>query len=440
MKKEVTRSNKKHNRKRRPRRRRNIEINPAVIAFVCALLGTLTIGGIALGIAKEKQNSMDVVSYASDEESSTTRLPYAEKIMTDSPESDSETLTQDVQNSEVTTSDIGNMQNTESDNTETGDIDFGNAEDIGKATGDDTTDTNGAEISEDYWNRTVNTAADDCFSLAFAGDILFDPGYSIMGKIKQNGGAISGVIGQSLLSYMQGADITVVNNEFPYSTRGTPTEGKTFTFRAEPSSAALLNDMGVDAVTLANNHAYDYGADALVDSLTALDNVGVVHLGAGNNIEEASHPIYYTSQNGIKVAIISATQIERLDNPDTKGATDNSPGVFRCLDITRLLNRIKEAKDSGAFVVVCIHWGTENKEEIDWWQEKQAPEIVGAGADLIIGAHPHILQKIDYINGVPVVYSLGNYLFNSTFAIFLPPYRIYRRKKPPKDGRHKSLN
>lgn len=263
------------------------------------------------------------------------------------------------------------------------------------------------------WDHAITPANQDYVSMAFAGDILFDPNYSIMNRIRQNGGGIDGVIGGSLLSYMRSADIMVVNNEFPYSGRGTPTEGKTFTFRADPSSAELLNQMGVDVATLANNHAYDYGETALLDTLKAIDSVGVARIGAGANLEEASHPVYYIADNGIKIAIISATEIERLDNPDTKGATDSSPGVFRCLDITKLVSRIKEAKDTGAFVIVCIHWGTENDETIDWWQQKQGPEIVSAGADLIVGGHPHILQKIGYIDGVPVVYSLGNYLFNS---------------------------
>ena len=388
MKKDFKRKKQDFNRIiERPKKVKN-KYFPVIIAFTTTLLITLTVGFIAL-FAVRSHNSDAAHEESTIEKSLFTKVPEGEVNFADIPRSDSvpgdETLEN---NSEEITEDTD-----------------------GSAI--DTEDVNEAPLSEDYWHRTINAASEDCVSLAFAGDILFDPGYAIMNRIRQNGGAISGVIGQSLLSVMNNADIMVVNNEFPYSTRGIPTEGKTFTFRAEPSSAALLNDMGVDVATLANNHAYDYGADALVDTLTTLDNVGVAHIGAGNNIEEASHPIFYTSQSGIKIAIISTTQIERLDNPDTKGATDTAPGVFRCLDISRLLQEIEEAKAEGYFVIVCIHWGTENEENIDWWQEKQGPEIVNAGADLIIGGHPHILQKIDYINGVPVVYSLGNYLFNS---------------------------
>ena len=87
--------------------------------------------------------------------------------------------------------------------------------------------------------------------------------------------------------------------------------------------------------------------------------------------------------------------------------------MFRCFNVERLLQTIEKAKTESDFVIVYIHWGTENTEDIDWAQDKQAREIVEAGADLIIGDHPHVLQKIEIINGVPVIYSLGNFWFNS---------------------------
>ncbi len=148
------------------------------------------------------------------------------------------------------------------------------------------------------------------------------------------------------------------------------------------------------------------------DTLDTLAGIGMPYVGAGRNLEEASKPVYFIAGD-IKIAIVSATQIERLDNPDTKGATDDSAGVFRCLNPDRLLDAVREAKENSDFVVVYIHWGTENTVEVDWAQLDQAPKIADAGADLIIGDHPHCLQPIEYVNGVPVVYSLGNFWFNS---------------------------
>ena len=87
----------------------------------------------------------------------------------------------------------------------------------------------------------------------------------------------------------------------------------------------LLSQMGVDIVSLANNHAYDYGQDALLDSLDTLDGEGIARVGAGRNLEDAMAPVYF-DVNGTKIGILAATQIERLENPDTKGATEDSPG------------------------------------------------------------------------------------------------------------------
>ena len=254
-------------------------------------------------------------------------------------------------------------------------------------------------------------------TLAFAGDLLLDPGYAVMSAMLSRGGGESGSLLRNsfddrLLELMQGADIFMLNNEFPYSSGGTPTQGKQYTFRARPQDAALLHDIGVDIVSLANNHAYDYGETALLDTLDVLESEGIPYVGAGRNIEEASKP-YIFEVGGLKIAYISATQIERNASPDTKGAGESTPGVFRCMDISRLLETIKAAKQETDFVVVYIHWGTESTAQVDWLQQEQAPQIAQAGADLIIGDHPHVLQGIDYAGDVPVYYSLGNYLFNS---------------------------
>ena len=256
------------------------------------------------------------------------------------------------------------------------------------------------------------TADPNEISLVFAGDILFDDQYAIMAKMRQRGGGIAQSISVELLEQMRSADIFMVNNEFPYTDRGEPVPDKTFTFRARPEYAGYLTDMGADIVSLANNHAYDYGEVSLTDTLDVLDGIGMPHVGAGRNLQEASRPLYFVA-NDMKIAILSATQIERMDNPSTKGATEDSPGVFRCREIDLLLQRIREAKENSDFVIVFIHWGTESTDEIDWAQEEQAPLIAEAGADLIIGAHPHVLQPIGYCGNVPVVYSLGNFLFNS---------------------------
>lgn len=258
----------------------------------------------------------------------------------------------------------------------------------------------------------VKTAEEGSVKLLFAGDILFDEHYAIMANLRDRGGNIEEAFSQELLTTMRAADIFMLNNEFPFTDRGVPTQGKTFTFRVKPERVSLLHDMGVDVVALANNHAYDYGEISLLDTLDTLNAAGIFYTGAGRNLEEAAKPVYLIA-NGMKIGIISATQIERNSVPDTKEATENTPGVFRCMDSEKLAQVLRQMEERCDYTILYIHWGTENQEAVDWLQEKQAPLYAEAGADLIIGDHPHCLQKMDNVSGVPVIYSLGNFLFNS---------------------------
>lgn len=253
---------------------------------------------------------------------------------------------------------------------------------------------------------------EDIVTLGFVGDILFDDEYAVMANLLRRGAAIENGISEPLLARLQDVDILAANNEFPYTNRGTGLEGKAYTFRADTETVSYLEDMGVDLAILANNHIYDFGEVGLLDTVDTLKAAGMPYAGAGRNLEEAAAPVYFISGD-MKIAFVAATQIERLDHPDTKGATESAAGVFRCWNPEKLYEVVKEAKENSDFVVVYIHWGTENEAEPDWAQLEQAPKIAEAGADLIIGDHPHCLQGIQYFGDVPVIYSLGNFWFNS---------------------------
>lgn len=248
--------------------------------------------------------------------------------------------------------------------------------------------------------------------LLFAGDILFDDSYTVMVTMRRRG-SIRACFSEETLREMEEADIFMLNNEFTYTDRGEPTPGKTFTFRAKPENAAMLHELGVDIVSLANNHTYDYGEVSLLDSLTTLEGINMPYVGAGRNLAEATETVYFHAGNQ-KIAFLSATQIERMASPSTKGATENTPGVFRCLTETEIFDKIAEAKENSDFVVVYIHWGTEKTDQPDWSQPGMAKSLAEAGADLIIGDHPHVLQPLANVEGVPTIYSLGNYWFNSS--------------------------
>ena len=252
----------------------------------------------------------------------------------------------------------------------------------------------------------------DIVRLVLGGDVLLDDEYAMMATYRSKGSSLENAFSQDLITYMRSADVFVVNNEFTFTDRGTPTQGKKFTFRAKPSDVSFYYEMGVDVVSLANNHAYDYGEISLLDTMDTLEGADIAYVGAGKNLEEAMQPYYFVA-NGMKIALIAATQIERLDSPDTKGATEYSPGVLRCLDVENVLQVIETTKQYADFIILYVHWGTENQQEIDWWQKEQAQIFASSGVDIIVGNHPHCLQKVEYVEGVPVVYSLGNFWFNS---------------------------
>lgn len=249
-------------------------------------------------------------------------------------------------------------------------------------------------------------------TLLFAGDVLFDDSYSPMVSLKQRENGVEDCFSKDLLKEMREADIFMINNEFTYTNRGEPLEDKSYTFRTKPENVKYLFDMGVDIVSLANNHSFDFGEISLLDSIDTLEKAGMPMVGAGRNLDEAS-AAYYFEIDGIKIGFVSATQIERFDDPPTRGADENQSGVFRSLYPENLYNAVTEAEKECDFLVAYVHWGTEKMNEIDWSQIEQGPGLVEAGADLVIGAHPHVLQGVEAVNDTPIAYSLGNFWFNS---------------------------
>ena len=249
------------------------------------------------------------------------------------------------------------------------------------------------------------------FTIAFAGDILFDPYYAVGQTMAANGG-FAACLDEQTLDTMRSADMMVINNEFPYTQNGAPLEGKTYTFHAPPYTAAWLADAGIDLAALANNHIFDYGEQGFLDTLDALDSAGIPYFGAGRDIEEASRIVYYTVGR-MTVALLNCTQIEKYPNSETRAADDSRGGVFKCLDPSLMYSRVREARENADFVIVFIHWGTEKESMADQLQREQAAGLAQAGADLVVGAHPHRVQGVEYYGDTPVAYSIGNFLFTS---------------------------
>lgn len=248
------------------------------------------------------------------------------------------------------------------------------------------------------------------FTICFAGDINLDENWDTTQFLNEQPNGIYDCISPELVQTMQAADLMCLNNEFTYSTGGSPLEGKAYTFRADPNRVEVLKQLGVDAVTLANNHVYDYGKEALLDTFSVLEGADVPYFGAGRTLDDAKKPLYLEI-DGKTVAFVAASRAEK--NKMTPQATGEEPGILRCYDTEIFLQSIREAKEHADFCIAFVHWGTEYSYELEQVQMETGREYLDAGADAVIGAHTHCLQGMEYYDGKPIIYSLGNYWFNN---------------------------
>jgi poly-gamma-glutamate synthesis protein (capsule biosynthesis protein) len=246
-------------------------------------------------------------------------------------------------------------------------------------------------------------------TLSFVGDVSLADNWTIMPYYDSRGKKIYGILSEEVVKTMTSSTLMVVNNEFTISKRGTEMAGKQYTFRADPSRLSIYNEMGVDLVTLANNHVYDFGRDAFLDMMDALDDFKMPHIGAGRNSSEAMKP-YYFIIGGYKFAFVNATRAEKyILTPEAK---EDSPGVFRCYDPTNMQNLISEVRKESDYVIAIIHFGKEGYHELEDEQVRSAKLYVDAGADSVIGHHAHALQGIEIYNDKPIIYNLGDFIFN----------------------------
>lgn len=262
----------------------------------------------------------------------------------------------------------------------------------------------GSEYINDYGFNGKET-----FDVSFVGDINFDTDYMNMVHANEMGGVMN-CIDPELVKYLNASDIFMINNEFSIGTSGAPLAGKTYTFQVSPDSTQYLNALGADIVSLANNHVFDYGESSFLETLDNLKNSGILYVGAGKNLDEASQAHYFIV-NGCKIGIIAASRAEKVYF--TPVAEEDSAGIMGTYDSELFVEAIKEADKQCDILVAYVHWGTENSTRLESAQINMAREYIDAGADAIIGSHTHCLQGMDYYNGKPIIYSTGNFWFNS---------------------------
>ena len=207
-----------------------------------------------------------------------------------------------------------------------------------------------------------------------------------------------------LLPVIRSADLSIVNLEAPLSDIGTPVNKSGAVFKGEARHVAGLTCVPFHAVTLANNHVFDFGLDAFSQTRDVLDENGIRYTGAGMDEEEAITPLILEA-SGITVGIINFSEGEDLTH-----AGDARPGVMGW-NIDRVARAVRELKQKVNLVMVVSHCGIEYIPFPPPYVADTFRELARAGADLVIGHHPHVPQGISFEGRVPICHSLGNFVF-----------------------------
>ena len=254
--------------------------------------------------------------------------------------------------------------------------------------------------SDDFKKKATREKKD---FFCFAGDIFFSDtvkkGYDTDG--------IDGILDESYINKINSADLAIANLECSITDNIDNPEDKTFTFAIPTNYKKVLKELNIDLFTIANNHILDYGVEALNNTIEELDKMDIAHIGAGKDIYDAKKA-YIKEIDGKRYAIIGASSV--LPRESWKARVDN-PGVFNAYDIMSVVEDVKLLRSYFDKIIVYMHWGKELENTSNELQQKFAHYLVDAGADLIVGTHSHTVQEIEYYKGVPIVYSIGNFIY-----------------------------
>ena len=240
--------------------------------------------------------------------------------------------------------------------------------------------------------------------LEAVGDVTF--GEQVGPAVEQYGGAYPWT---AIAPTLRSADLTTGNLETSVSTRGTPAV-KEFTFRGPPSALPPMRSLaGFDVLTLANNHAVDYGRDALLDTIRGVRAAGILPIGAGADESAARRPAILDA-GGVRVAFLGYSDV----NPYGFTAGPGEPGTARA-DTGEIAADVRAARRRADVVVCFFHWGTELHPDPDERQRAFAAAALSAGAQVVLGAHPHVLGRVERPRPHALVaWTLGNFVFPSS--------------------------
>ena len=251
----------------------------------------------------------------------------------------------------------------------------------------------------------LSAFAGDTLSIVFTGDILLDRG--VRRVINQHG--VDHLFSDGIDSVFRSAQLVVGNLECPATKIDAPVF-KRFIFRGEPEWLDTLRQHGITHLNLANNHSIDQGREGLLDTRRNIIAAGMVPMGAGENMSEASEPVLLASEPrnvwfvpSLRLALENYAYL--LDKPCVSQEPMDS--------LIRRVYRLRQA-DSTAVIIVSLHWGGEHTLKPVPRQRLEAHQLILAGADALICHHTHTLQTIETFMGKPIYYSIGNFIFDPT--------------------------
>lgn len=246
---------------------------------------------------------------------------------------------------------------------------------------------------------TAPARADDPVRLVFVGDVMLADG---PGRTIAAGGDPLAAFDATL----RNADAAIGNLECPLSARGAEMERKITTFRAAPDAVRVIGQR-FTAMSVANNHSGDWGREAFLDTLAHLRAAGIEAFGGGGNLRAAHAPLWL-DRKGLRIAVLGYNEYK----PRAFEAGPDWPGIAWSAD-AEVLADIAAARRAGADVVIpFMHWGWENEREPSARQRELARRMIDAGADAVVGSHPHVTQGVDAWRGRPIIWSLGNFVFD----------------------------
>lgn len=255
-------------------------------------------------------------------------------------------------------------------------------------------------------SSVVNMEPKENVSIAVTGDVMF--ARNMPGVLSLDSSPFKGVS-----DVISAADLLLINFENAATTSGDALKGDV-PLKCDPSYVPLAKGNNLTVAALANNHAYDYGETGMKDTIANLKNADITPMGAGENADEA-HKAVVKEVNGRKITILNymdSDNFAEYSQDVMPYAKESSPG-YSAYDSEDAKKQIAENNDSDC-IIAYMHFGNEYSNSPNENQVKIAHELIDYGADVVIGAHPHVTQGIDMYKGKPIFYSLGNFIFDQS--------------------------